>query len=152
MAARKTHHHGSLHLLCREFGFKLTKKGAFHDAMTHLRYGWPLKYLPANCVCRSNNSIEHALSCPCGGYTIHRHDDTRDITATMMAKVCRDVTIEPRLQTFIGEKFTHGTSNMGEGGRSQDTVFNVRVFNPYASSNNQSSLKSNYERHEREKH
>ena len=145
----------------REFGFNLTK-GAFHDAL-HLRYGWPLKYLPANCVCGSNNSIEHALSCPCGGYVIHRHDDIRDTTAALMAEVCRDVTIEPRLQPVTGEEFTHRSSNLDDdarldvkaqgfwGDRSQDAFFDVRVFNPLASSNNHSPLKSNYEKHEREK-
>ena len=88
----------------REFGFNLTK-GAFQDAM-HLRYGWPLKYLPSHCVCGSSNSVEHALTCPTGGYTIHRHNDIRDTTAAMMAEVCRDVTTEPRLQPITGEMFS----------------------------------------------
>ena len=77
----------------RESGFNLTK-GAFQDAI-HLRYGWQLKRLPLNCVCGSSNSVEHALSCPSGGYTINRHNDSRDTTAALMADACREVCVKP---------------------------------------------------------
>lgn len=66
----------------KEHGFNLTK-GEFMDAL-HLRYGWPLKHLPSHCVCGENFSVEHAFSCPSGGYTIYRHNDIRDVTASMV--------------------------------------------------------------------
>ena len=49
-----------------EFGFHL-HKGAFRDALA-LRYGWPLHNSPATCSCGSHFTVEHALSCPKGGY------------------------------------------------------------------------------------
>ena len=122
----------------RESGFDLTKR-AFQDAI-HLRYGWPLKYLPSNCVCGSSNSVERALSCPSSGYTIYRHNDIRDTTAALMTEVCRDVTVEPRLQPITGEGFTYQSANTDEdtrldvkaegfwGDRTQDTFFDVQVM------------------------
>ena len=145
----------------REHGFNLTK-GEFVDAI-HLRYGWPLKHLPSQCVCGNNFSVEHAFSCPCGGYTIYRHNDIRDATASMMAAVSRDVTIEPQLQPITGEEFPYRTANTEDDSRldikasgfwgdcHQDAFFDIRVFNPFASSNQQSSLKSTYVKHEKEK-
>ena len=49
-----------------EFGFFL-HKGAFRDALA-LRYGWPLYNTPSTCSYGSHFTVEHALSCPKGGY------------------------------------------------------------------------------------
>ena len=61
-----------------EHGFAL-HKGAFRDALC-LRYGWQPPLLPANCVCGKHLTIEHALSCPCGGFPSIRHNELRDLT------------------------------------------------------------------------
>ena len=126
----------------KEHGFNLTK-GEFMDAL-HLHYGWPLKHLPSHCVCGNNFSVEHAFSCPCGGYTIYRHNDIRDVTVSMMSTVSWDVTIEPQLQPAAGEEFPYRTANTDDdarldikasgfwGDRHQDTFFDIRVFNPFA--------------------
>ena len=50
----------------KEFGFDLHKT-AFLDALS-LRYCWQPSRLPTLCDCGRNCSIEHALSCPKGGF------------------------------------------------------------------------------------
>ena len=47
-------------------------KGAFRDALC-LRYGWQPQLLPSHCVCGKTMSVEHALSCPFGGFPSIRH-------------------------------------------------------------------------------
>ena len=46
---------------------------------------------------------EHVLSCPKGGYPSIRHDEIRDLTATLLSEVCHNVTTEPHLQPMTGE-------------------------------------------------
>ena len=48
-----------------EHGFALSK-GAFRDALC-LRYGWQPFRLPSYCTCGKKFTIDHAMSCPCGG-------------------------------------------------------------------------------------
>ena len=55
-------------------GFAL-HKGAFRDALC-LRYGWQPQLLPSHCTCGKTMSIEHALSCPFGGFPSIRHNDS----------------------------------------------------------------------------
>ncbi len=63
-----------------EFGLTL-HKGAFRDAIA-LRYGWHPLHTPTSCACGTNFSVEHALSCPMGGFPTIRHNEVRDLTAT----------------------------------------------------------------------
>ena len=56
-------------------------KGDFRDALC-LRYNWPMKYMSSLCICGQQQTVEHALSCPRGGYPTLRHNDVRDITAS----------------------------------------------------------------------
>ena len=42
-------------------------KTAFRDEIA-LRYGWTPSNIPSHCVCGQAFSIQHALSCPRGGY------------------------------------------------------------------------------------
>ena len=76
-------------------GFAL-HKSAFRDALC-LRYGWPCKDLPSQCKCGNQPSVDHLLSCPMGGYPSLRHNEIRDITASFLSEVCRNVSIEPGL-------------------------------------------------------
>ena len=55
-------------------------------------------HLPSHRVCGSKFNVEHALSCPTGGFLSIRHNEIRDITANMMSKVCHAVGTEPCLQ------------------------------------------------------
>ena len=68
-----------------EFGFSL-HKGAFRDALA-LRYGWLPSNTPINCPCETHFSVEHALSCPKGGFPSIRHMGPR-VLGVMLVKVC----------------------------------------------------------------
>ena len=134
-------------------------KGSFRDALC-LWYGWQPSHLPSHCVCGSNFSVEHALSCPCGGPPSIRHNDIRDLTAKLLTEVCSNVSVEPALQPLTGESFSHRTAICDEGARldvcahgfwgdrHQRAFFDVRVFNPLTPSNCRSSLAATYRQHE----
>ena len=49
-----------------DYGFSL-HKGAFRDAMA-LRCGWLPSNAPTSCACGTHFTVEHALSCPKGGF------------------------------------------------------------------------------------
>ena len=139
-------------------GFALHKT-AFPDALS-LRYGWAIKNSPSHCSCDHAFSIAHALSCR---YPSIRHNEVRDITASLLTEVCHDVSIVPHLQPITGESMAHQTANTDDqsrldiaasgfwGGRFERAFFDVRVFNPSAQSNQQASLSSTYRCHEMEK-
>ena len=130
-----------------EFSFTL-HKGVFRDAVA-LRYGWQPSYSPSSCACGSNFSVEHALSCPKGGFPTIRHNEVRDLTASLMSEVCHDVCMEPTLQPITGEVLSNATAILDDGarldiaangfwgGRSEKAFFDVGVFNPHAPSNRQ---------------
>ena len=144
-----------------EHGFAL-HKGAFRDALC-LRYGWRPPLLPSNCVCGKQLTIEHALSCPCGGFPSIRHNELRDITAQLLTETCHGVGIEPPLQPLGGEQLRYRTANREDGARldivaesfwgrdRQNAFFDVRVFNPYAPSHRGTTLAQCYRRNEQEK-
>ena len=142
-------------------GFAL-HKSAFRDALS-LRYDWPLSNQPSYCACSHSFSIDHALSCPTGGFPSIRHNEVRDITASLLSEVCHSVSIEPHLQPLSGEIMAHNSANIDNnsrldgsaygfwGGRFERAFFDIRVFNPCARSNRQATLQSTYRRHELEK-
>ncbi len=144
----------------QEFGFSL-HKGAFVDALS-LRYGWPPPGTPTHCVCGTSFSVQHALSCPRGGFPSIRHNEIRDVTANLLTEVCHDVMVEPNLQPLSGEALSYTTSNSTDGarldiavngfwgGRYEKTYLDVRCFNPHAPSNS-SSISNCYRKHENEK-
>ena len=104
--------------------------------------------------------MEHALSCPKGGFPSIRHNEIRDLTANLLTEVCSDVCIEPDLQPITGEVLIGATSNAQDGarlditangfwgGRFERTYFDVQVFNPHAPSHRQSSLPACYRKQE----
>jgi len=66
-------------------------KGAFCESLC-LRYdGDHLCYLLAVCVCRKQFLVEHAFSCPCGGFPTIRHNELWDITAGLLTDSCHGV-------------------------------------------------------------
>ena len=144
-----------------EFGFCL-HKGAFTDALA-LRYGWPPSHTPMFCECGTSFTVEHVLSCPRGGFPIVRHNEIRDVTANLLTEVCHDVRSEPELQPLSGEAMAGATSNTSDGarldiavngfwgGRFERTHLDVRVFNPHAPSNRNTSISNCYRKHEAEK-
>ena len=144
-----------------EFGFCL-HKGAFIDALA-LRYGWSPSQTPVYCECGATFTVEHALSCQRGGFPTARHNEIRDITANLLTEVCHDVVIEPDLQPLTGEILTRASSNTADGarldiaanglwgGRFERTYLDVRVFNPHAPTNRNTSISNCYRKHEAEK-
>ena len=85
--------------------------------------------------------LEHALSCPCGGFRTIRHNEIRDLLADLLTEVCPNVCTEPRLQPLSDERLDHATASTeynaradiqagGFWGSSQfeTALFDVRVF------------------------
>ena len=144
-----------------EFGFCL-HKGAFTDALA-LRYGWSPSRTPMYCECGATFTVEHALSCQRGGFPIARHNEIRDVTANLLTEVCHDVVIEPDLQPLTGEVMARVSANTTNGarldiavnglwgGRFERIYLDVRVFNPHAPTNRNSSISNFYRKHEAEK-
>ena len=141
-----------------EYGFALHKT-AFRDAIA-LWYGWPPLQIPTNCVCGHSFSVQHALSCPRGGFPSIRHNELRDITASLLKETCHGVATEPSLQPITSETFNRTTANRQNGARLdvvangfwgssfERAFFDVRVFNPFAPSNRHSSVTASYHHHE----
>lgn len=143
----------------KEHQFNLSK-GEFRDGLC-LRYGWTPPRLPDGCVCGSTFNIPHALSCPTGGLPAIRHNEIRDLIAASMSEVCVDITTEPHLEPPEEQQAEepgegeHARLDIGArgfwGGRHEMAFFDVRVFNPFASSAANISLTQLYRRHEAEK-
>ena len=90
-----------------------------------------------------NLTVEHAFSCSCRGFPTLRHNDIRDITASMLTEVCHNVGVEPEVQPLAGVEMQHKTANLEKGVRldihvsvfwgsiHENAFFDVRVFNQY---------------------
>ena len=104
--------------------------------------------------------MDHVLSCSRGGFPILRHNEIRDVTANLLSEVCHDVRTEPDLQPLSGESLASLSSVSSEGarldiavsgfwgGRYERSFVDVRVFNPHAPSNRNTSISNCYRRHE----
>ena len=141
-------------------GFSLPKS-AFRDALC-MRYNWQPDHLPSHCACGQAFSIDHALSCATGGYSVLRHNELRNFTASVMQEVCHDVALEPPLQPLDGELLPSNANVTKEarldisargfwGDRFSRSLFDVRVFHPNAPSAITTSLASQHSKHERSK-
>ena len=69
-----------------------------------MRYNWQPDHLPSHCSYGQAFSVDHALSCVNGGYSVMRHNELRDFTASVLQEVCKDVVLEPPLQPISGEQ------------------------------------------------
>ena len=118
-------------------------KREFYNAFSR-RYRWTLKYmyLPYRCPCGKRFDVDHAMSCTKGGFVHRRHDDVRDLFASLIMDVYPDFEVEPHVQTLTGELFTSSANSSDEARldvttrgfwqRGQRAFFDVRVFNPFA--------------------
>ena len=100
------------------------------------------------------------MCCPTGGFPSIRHNELRDLTAEALTEVCSDVCIEPHLQPLTGETLHYSSANSQDGARldiraagfwgdrHQQAFFDVRVFNPNASSYQHLQPSTAYSRHE----
>ena len=102
------------------------------------------------------------MVCHMGGFPTIRHNEIRDITATLLTEVCSNVATEPHMQPLSGETFRLASTNTDDGARldirargfwrsQQDAFFDVRVFHANAPSNCSRSLNAAYKKHEDEK-
>ena len=144
-----------------QYGFAL-HKGEFIDAIC-LRYGYMPSRLPSHCVCGKDFSLSHALSCPHGAFPIIRHNEIRNLTASLMSEVCHNVQIEPQLHPLSGETLHYRSAIQDDDARvdirasgfwrclHHHTFFDVRVFNCFATSNRSSMLSTAFRKHELEK-
>ena len=119
--------------------------------------------MPSKCECGNTFNVEHALSCAKGGFPSLRHNEVRDITASLLTEVCSEVCVEPDLQPVTSDQLNGASANSQDGARLdvsangvwggifQKTYFDVRVFNPLAPSNRNQAPASVYRKHELEK-
>lgn len=143
-----------------QHGFAL-HKADFRDALC-LRYGWPLAYAPSTCSCGANFEPDHMLICRYGGYLTLRHNEIRDLTASLLKETCANVTTEPRLQPLTGESLP-ASANREDEARvdikakgfwsqgSQEAFFDVRVFHPFAPSYRNTPIATLLKQHENKK-
>ena len=62
-------------------------------------------------------NVEHALTCARGGFpTLRRHNEVRDITATLLTEACHEVCVEPDLQPVAPGQLS-GAANQRDGAR-----------------------------------
>ena len=54
----------------------------------------------------SDASGMQAMSCKKGGFVTLRHNEVRDVSATLLSDICKDVELEPSLLTLNGEQHT----------------------------------------------
>ena len=142
-----------------ETDFSLNKR-EFYDALS-LRYRWTPKYLPSMCPCGKRFDVDHAMSCMKGGFVHRRHDDVRDLFATLLKDVCHDVEVEPHLETLTGEVLSSSANSSDEARldfsargfwqKGQKAFFDVRVFNPFAKSHLNQKLNTAFKSNENEK-
>ena len=105
--------------------------------------------------------VDHALSCSRGGYTILHHNELRDVTVSLLSKVCHDIQVKLPLIPLSGETLLGRSANASDearldtgahgfwNNRFSRTLFDVRVFHPNAMSAKATALSSQYAKHER---
>ena len=121
-------------------------------------HAWSMPLLVWSMPC-----VEHVFNGPCGGFPSLRHNEVRDITASLLSEVCSDVSVEPALQPVDSEPLQFATASREDGAHldvvardvwgqnRQRAFFNVWVFNPFACSYFRSQLSRCYKLHEHEK-
>ncbi|XP_050707996.1 uncharacterized protein LOC126993177 [Eriocheir sinensis] len=148
----------SLPIRAKSFSFN---KQEFVDAIA-LRYGWPIEGLPDFCACGSANDVTHTMTCKKGGFVCIRHDEVRDLTASMLGEVCQDVTTEPALLPLDGEHLRYRTANTSQEARvdvsargfwvrGQRAFMDIRIFDPIAACHRELPLQAAHHRNEQEK-
>ena len=55
--------------------------------------------------------------CKTGGFPAVRHNEVRDITASLLSEVCHGVTVEPHLQPLSGESMSRSSAINEDGAR-----------------------------------
>ena len=61
--------------------------------MFSLRYCWTLKYLPSTSTCSRRFDVDHAMYCMKDEFVHRRHDDVRDLFASLLMDECHDLEV-----------------------------------------------------------
>ena len=144
----------------KEHGFWL-KKQDFRDVLA-LRYDWQLHNIPSTCICGTDFSPDHAMTCSFGGFPTIRHNELRDFIGSVVCEVCHDVENEPLLQPLGGEVFQARSTTTSQEARAdvraigfwtrwEAAFFDVRVFHAGASSYRDKSFSDFCQLHQRAK-
>ena len=142
----------------QSLGYMLNKQ-EFRDSLC-LRYGWRIPQTPQFCACGERNDINHAMICTKGGYVIMRHNRIRDLEASILKDVCKDVKVEPELMPVgssnisssnLSEKARLDVSAVGIWSPMERTFLDVRVVHPNSSSYQGKQISKIYEQNEKEK-
>ena len=107
-------------------------------------------------------TVDHALTCPSGGYPTARHNEIRDVIADVLRDVVRDVEVESTLLPYSNEDLSGRTANpspearvdiqaCGFRTRQQDAFLDVRVTHPKDSLRSGSEVMCQLTAREREK-
>jgi len=138
-------------------GFEVNRL-EFMDAI-RLRYNFEISDIPKTCECGKPNSVDHALSCSKGGYTILCHNTIRDTMAEIMNYAgLKAVQTEKLMLPCSGHNF-HPSANVAEDARmdvvclglwryQQLAYLDVRIFHPNAPSYVSKPLRALYSYHE----
>ena len=109
--------------------------------------------MPKFCACGKRNSVDHALSCMKGGFSVLRHNNVRDTEAEIFREVCKDVTNEPPLipSDKLGDRSKLDIGAWGLWNGLERTLCDVRIFHPGAPSYRNRKVEAVYKQHEDEK-
>ena len=142
-------------------GYVMNKQ-EFRDAIC-VRYGWSVPNTPAYCGCGEKNNLDHTLNCKLGGYVTMRHNNIRDLEASLLKEVCKDVRIEPEILP-IGRNESNSTdsnntaqkarldvSAVGIWSSMERTFLDVRVMHPNSPSYADKTPEQLYAHHEQVK-
>ena len=104
--------------LCQVFFYvQFYTKCAFLNQSVSIWYGWKLDNTPQTCNYGVQFTVNHAMICHVGGFPSIRHNEIRDITASLLTEVCSNVATEPALQPLSGENMTARTANTDDDAR-----------------------------------
>ena len=73
------------------------------------------KHTPQTCNCGAQFTVDHTMDLPRGRCPTIRHNEIRDITASLVTEVCNNVVTEPSLQPLSGENMTAHSENIDDG-------------------------------------
>ena len=114
-------------------------------------------------MCAEGFIVQHVMSCKKGGFVTLRHNEVRDITATLLSDIHKDLELElSRLTLNREEQTMRSTANTDDEARldicarsfwvsGQKAFFDVRVFDANAQSYSKKTLKQCYSFNENEK-
>ena len=99
----------------KKYNFSLNKS-EFKERL-HLRYGWEPPNTQHTSQCGQPFTLTHSLRRPRGGHANLRHNEVRYTFSTLLDEVCRDVELEPKLQSLEGECFHNKTTTTEDEAR-----------------------------------